>query len=102
VRRVERGRMPDHVGAWLLGLAGAIVAAAVAAVATRVQLLPEVIDLSSIPTGAGIGSLLFAGYGAVRRFDLDRIGRVTLLGTLLGGGVTAAGLVLALIIDVLS
>ena len=41
-------------------------------------------------------------YGAARRFDGDRLGRLALLGTLLGGGVTAALLTLALLADVLS
>jgi hypothetical protein len=46
------------------------------AVATRVRLLPEVIDVPFIPTGAGLGSLGFAFYGALRRYEPDRIGRV--------------------------
>jgi hypothetical protein len=44
------------------------VAVIVAAVATRVQLLPDVIDISIIPTGAGVMSLVFVTYGALRRF----------------------------------
>jgi hypothetical protein len=85
--------MSDHLASWLLGL----VTGVVAAVATRVQLLPDVIDLSVIPTGAGLGSLLACGIGAACRLDPDRLGRVTLLGTLVGGGVTAIGLVLTLV-----
>jgi hypothetical protein len=80
----------------------AILTAIIAAIATRVQLLPDVIDLSFVPTGSGIGSLMLVFYGAVRRFDPDRIARLTLLGTLLGGGGTAAFLLLALVADVLS
>jgi hypothetical protein len=43
------------------------VPAVVAALATRVQLLPDVIDISIIPTGSGVGSLIFVFYGALRR-----------------------------------
>jgi hypothetical protein len=38
----------------------AIVTAVVGAIAMRVQLLPEVIDLSLVPTGSGFGSLVLA------------------------------------------
>jgi len=55
------------------------------AIATRVRLLPEVVDISLVPTLAGVGRLLAAAYGAVRRFPPSRIGRLTLLGTLAGG-----------------
>jgi hypothetical protein len=80
----------------------AILTAIVAGIATRVQLLPDVIDLSIIPTGSGLGSLIFVFYGALRRFGPDRIGRLALLGTVLGGGVTAIAVVIALVADVLS
>jgi hypothetical protein len=80
----------------------AIATAVVAALATRVQLLPDVIDISIILTGAGLGSLIFVVYGALRRFGPDRIGRLALLGTLLGGGLTAMIVTLALLADVLS
>jgi hypothetical protein len=36
----------------------AVATAVVAAIATRVQLLPEVIDLSLIPTGSGLAASL--------------------------------------------
>ena len=91
-----------HLFAWMAGLFAAMVAVIAGAVATRVRLLPEVIDVSVIPTGAGLGSLGFAFYGALRRYEPDRIGRLTLLGTLLGAGGTVLGLVLALTLDVLS
>jgi hypothetical protein len=94
--------MPDNLVAGAAGLAAALGSMAVGALATRVQVLPDVIDISFIPTGAGVGSLGFALYGAVRRFGPDRIGRLTLLGTLLGGGLTAAGLAIGLLVDVLS
>jgi hypothetical protein len=45
----------------VLLLCGALAAASTAivgAVATRVQLLPEVIDLSSIPTGSGTAAFV--------------------------------------------
>ena len=92
----------EHLFGWMVGLFAAIVAVIAGAVATRVRLLPEVIDVSIIPTGAGLGSLGFAVYGALRRYEPDRIGRLTLLGTLLGAAGTVLGLVLALILDVLS
>jgi|tagenome__1003787_1003787.scaffolds.fasta_scaffold20886777_2 hypothetical protein len=79
-----------------------IATAVVAALATRVQLLPDVIDISIILTGSGLGSLSFVFYGALRRFGPAHIGRLALLGTLLGGGVTAVIVSLALLADVLS
>ena len=94
--------MPDDPLLLVYSGLAAILTAIVAAIATRVQLLPDVIDLSFIPTGSGIGSLMLVFYGASRRFDPDRIGRLALLGTLLGGVGTAAFLLLALLADVLS
>ena len=73
-----------------------------ATIATRVQLLPEVIDLTLIPTGSGLGSLTLVTYGAIRRFEPERLGRLSLLGTLVGGGATTATIVIALLADVLS
>jgi hypothetical protein len=91
----------DHLIAWLVGvLAGCAVTVAVA-IATRVRLLPEVVDISLVPTGAGIGSLISAAIGALLRFSPERLGRVTLLGTLLGAGTTVY-IVCALALDVLS
>jgi hypothetical protein len=86
----------------IYGALAAIITTVAAALATRVQLLPDVIDLSFIPTGSGIGSLMLVFYGAVRQFDPDRIARLALLGTLLGGVATAAIVLLALLADVLS
>jgi hypothetical protein len=80
----------------------ATAAAIVSALATRVQVLPEVIDVSFIPTGSGVASLAFTAYGAMRRFEPDRLGRLALLGTLLGGLVTAAFLLIFAVADVLS
>jgi hypothetical protein len=87
---------------WTAGLSAALAAVIAGAAATRVRLLPEVIDVSIIPTGAGLGSLGFAFYGALRRYDPDRIGRLTLFGTLLGAAGTGLALVVALMLDVLS
>jgi hypothetical protein len=86
----------------MAALFAAMVAVIAGAVATRVRLLPEVIDVSIIPTGAGLGSLGFAFYGAPRRYEPERIGRLTLLGTLLGAAGTALVLVVALMLDVFS
>jgi hypothetical protein len=47
-------------------------------------------------TGAGLGGLLGAAYGALRRFRPDRVGRVVLLGNLLGAAFAAAFLLLGL------
>jgi hypothetical protein len=93
--------MTDHLLTWIAGLAVALVAAVAASIAARVQLLPDVIDISIIPTGAGLGSLALAFYGALRGFNPDRVGRLTLFGTLLGGGIAAFALLLALVGDVL-
>lgn len=90
--------MPDHLLAWLIGT---VTGAVLAGIATRVRLLPEVVDLSILPTAAGVGSLLFAGYGAARGFPPERLGRATLLGTLLGGGAALLILLLLLLLDVL-
>ena len=90
-----------HLVAWISGLAAGMVAATVAAIAARVQVLPDVIDVSIIPTAAGLGSLAFALFGAVRRFDPDRLARVALFGTLLGGGGATVLLLLALGLAVL-
>ncbi len=80
----------------------AIVTAVTAAVATRVQVLPDVIDLTLIPTGSGFGSLSLVTYAAIRRFEPERIGRLSLLGTLVGGGATTGTIAIALLADVLS
>ena len=92
--------MHDLVPTALYALLTAIAAAVIASIATSVRLLPEVIDLSIIPTIAGLGSLAFTTYGVLRRFDPDRLARLALGGTLLGGAVGVFGLVLALILDV--
>jgi hypothetical protein len=94
--------MPDHPLLLIYAALAAILTTVAAAIATRVQLLPDVIDLSFIPTGSGVISLLFVSYGATRQFDPDRLGRLALFGTLLGGAGTAVFVLLVLLADVLS
>jgi len=94
--------MPDHPLIFVYAALAAIITAIVAAIATRVQLLPDVIDLSLIPTGAGLGSLVLVSYGALRRVKHERIERLALLGTLVGGVTNAAGVLIAWLVDVLS
>ena len=94
--------MPDHLLSWIAGAVAGCAATVAVAIATRVRLLPEVVDISLVPTLAGVGSLVMAAYGAVRRFPLARIGRLTLFGTLLGGVAAAAILGWYLLRDVLS
>ena len=76
--------MPDHLVAWLVAVVAGSAATVAVAVATRVRLLPEVVDISLVPTLAGVGGLILAAYGAMRRFPPARIGQLTLLGTLVG------------------
>lgn len=82
----------------LVGFAAAVVAA----IATRVQLLPEVIDLSLVPTAAGAVGLFAAGCGAALRFPPDRLARITLFGNLMGATIAVTGVLIALALDVLS
>jgi hypothetical protein len=56
-----------------------------ASLATRVVLLPEVIDLSLILTGSGLGGLIGSTYAALRRLPPARLGQVVVLGNLVGG-----------------
>ena len=93
--------MHDHLLRWMLGLLAGLSAAVVAAIATRVRLLPEVIDVSIILTGAGLGGLAFTTYGAVRRYDPDRIGRLSLGGSVLGACVGLLVLLVGLAIEIL-
>ena len=72
------------------------------AVATRVRLLPEVVDISLVPTLAGVGGLLLAAYGAMRRFPPPRIGQLTLFGTLVGGALAIGILGWFLVREILS
>jgi hypothetical protein len=91
--------MPHDPFVVVCGALAAILTAVLAAIATRVQLLPDVIDISFIPTGAGLGSLILVFYGALRRFDPDRIGRLAVLGTLAGGLGTATFVLIALLVS---
>lgn len=54
------------------------------ALAVRGQFLPDVIDFTLIPDLAGTVGLLCALIGATPRLGPDRMGRVTLLGNLVG------------------
>ena len=71
------------------------------AIAAEVRLLPRVIDFSVITDAAGVGAVAFTMAGAVLRYDRDRLARLTLLGTVLGGGVGSVVFLLALVIEVL-
>lgn len=93
--------MNEHTLTRAIGSMVAMVTVTATAFAIRVQLLPEVIDISIIPTGAGVGSLAFVSYGALRHFKPDRIGRLALFGTVVGGLGTAAVLAVTLVDDVL-
>jgi hypothetical protein len=85
----------------IAGVVGGLITATIAAVATRVQVLPEVIDVSIILTFAGLGSLALSSYGALRRVNPDRIARLSLGGTLLGGAIGLLVFLIVLAIDVL-
>jgi hypothetical protein len=52
--------VPDHYVAWLVGVVAGCAATIAVAVATRVRLLPEVVDISLVPTLAGVGGLILA------------------------------------------
>ena len=93
--------MNDPLLSAVCAVLGAIAAATLAALATSVRLLPEVVDASIILTGSGLGALTFTAYGALRRFDPQRIARLTVGGTVLGGLAGAAGFTIALLVDVL-
>ena len=93
--------MTDHILLGVSALLIAILSAAIAALATRVRLLPEVIDISMIPTGAGVGSIAFIVYGACRGFEPERLARLSLGGTVVGGVAGAGVLAIGLVIDVL-
>jgi hypothetical protein len=85
----------------IAGVVGGLITATIAAVATRVQVLPEVIDVSIILTFAGLGSLALSSYGALRGVNPDRIARLSLGGTILGGAIGLLVFLIVLAIDVL-
>jgi hypothetical protein len=93
--------MTDHLLTAVYLLLSVVAAAVLAAAATSVRLLPEVIDISIVLTGAGLGALAFTTLGALRRFDPDRIARLSLGGTVVGGVAGAGVFFIALVIDVL-
>jgi hypothetical protein len=91
----------DPLLLWTVGLLAGLLAAIAAAIAARVRVLPEVIDVSIVATTAGLGALAFTTYGAVRRYDPDRIARLTLGGTVLGGLAGLSIFLLAALIEIL-
>jgi hypothetical protein len=91
--------MHDLVPIYLL--ATALTAAVIASIASSVRLLPEVIDISIVPTCSGVVSLLFTTYGVLRRFDPDRVGRLALGGTFVGGVGGVVIVVIGLLIEIL-
>jgi hypothetical protein len=97
--RLDGVTLHNHPGLWMLGLLAGVLAAFVASMATRVQVLPEVIDVSIIPMLSGLLSLIFTTYGALRRFDPDRLARLSLLGTVLGGSAGLLLLAIGLVVE---
>jgi hypothetical protein len=63
--------------------------------AVRVQLLPDVIDMSFVLTFSGGGGLLATFVAAALRLDPDRPARLVVLGNLLGACVGALMFALA-------
>lgn len=49
------------------------------------------IGISIIATSAGLLAMIFTGYGALRRWQPDRVARLSLGGTVLGGLLGAGG-----------
>jgi hypothetical protein len=72
----------------------------VAEIALRAQPLPEVIDLSIILTGSGLGGLAAAVIAAMTGSDMDRIARASLKGTIFGGLATAVIFLAVLLLGV--
>jgi len=70
--------------------------------AVRFQVLPDVVDLSSVLTLSGFGpGFVTALIGAGLRFEADRLARLVLLGNLVGG-VAGSLLVLRVAVEVIS
>lgn len=65
--------------------------------ATTARLLPEHVDLSVILTMAGLGAFGATCIGALRRFDAERLRRVALFGSVVGGTIGVGCWVLALL-----
>lgn len=65
--------------------------------ATTVRLLPEHVDLSIVLTTAGLGAFAATCIGAFLRLGAERLRRVALLGSMVGGTFGVVDWVLLLI-----
>jgi hypothetical protein len=82
-----------------LAVGAAAAGALVGAVATRFQLLPDVVDLSFVLTASGLGGLLCTLGGVAAGLPYDRLVRVIILGQVLGGLAGAAVVVIGAAAD---
>jgi hypothetical protein len=62
--------------------------------AVRVQLVPDVLDLSVVLEASATCALLATIIGASLRFDADRLAKLVVLGNLIGAGVGTVVLIL--------
>ena len=91
----------NHLPEALAAVLGLVIAVVIASIATRVQVLPEVIDVTIVLTAAGLGALAGTMYGAIRRYPSERVGRLSMFGTVVGGLAGAAFLLIYLLVEVL-
>ena len=63
-------------------------------VASRVQVLPDVIDMSFVLSFSGLGGLLATLIAALLRLDPDRLARLVVFGNLAGAGLGSLVIVL--------
>jgi hypothetical protein len=63
--------------------------------------MPEVVDFTLITNAAGLGAIFLTMAGAALRFDADRLARLTLLGTVVGGGIGTVLFATGVVIEVL-
>jgi hypothetical protein len=68
---------------------------------TRVQLFPDVVDLSLVLTASGLGALIATFVAAALGFAPERLVRLVTCGTLLGGAV-GIGILIGFLLGVLS
>jgi hypothetical protein len=59
-------------------------------IATRLQLLPDVIDVSFVFTFSGGGGLVATCVAAALQLEPERLGRVVVLGNVLGAAIGSA------------